>query len=195
MIAVISSQFLGLSHIEVFYNPSNLLTDPRDDSPSTSQCGAPQWCLLLGLWNLVATVVSTINHSEIGVMWTPTCRDFVATGAPLCSVTAFGFSMWRHAHAPGTRTHRARAAVSRADWEHVGHGSTLDLLIPWYFAIWRFPEIGVPPVIIHFNGIVHNKPPIWGYPFYGNPHIDCCRLVYLLLFTDWPLKHIEIKCI
>ena len=27
-------------------------------------------------------VVSTINHSEIGVMWTPTCCDFVATGAP-----------------------------------------------------------------------------------------------------------------
>ena len=25
------------------------------------------------------------------------------------------------------------------------------------FFIWRFPEIGVPPVIIHFNGVFHHK--------------------------------------
>ena len=24
--------------------------------------------------------------------------------------------------------------------------------------IWRFPKVGVPPVIIHFNGIFHHKP-------------------------------------
>ena len=39
-------------------------------------------------------------------------------------------------------------------------------------SIWRFPEIGVPPVIIHFSGISHYKPSIWGYPHdYGNPHL------------------------
>ena len=31
--------------------------------------------------------------------------------------------------------------------------------------IWRFPEIGVPPAIIHSNGILHDKPSsYWGYP-------------------------------
>ena len=44
------------------------------------------------------------------------------------------------------------------------------------FMIWRFPEIGVPPVIIHFNRIFHHKPIIFGYPHlwnppYGLPHI------------------------
>ena len=27
-----------------------------------------------------------------------------------------------------------------------------------YFAMWGFPKIGVPPVIIHFNGMFHYKP-------------------------------------
>ena len=31
--------------------------------------------------------------------------------------------------------------------------------------IWRFPEMGVPPVIIHSNGIFPKKNhPFWGYP-------------------------------
>ena len=28
---------------------------------------------------------------------------------------------------------------------------------------WWFPEIGVPPVIIHFSGIFHHKQ-LWGTP-------------------------------
>ena len=33
------------------------------------------------------------------------------------------------------------------------------------YMIWRFPEIGVPPAIIHSNGILHDKPSsYWGYP-------------------------------
>ena len=39
----------------------------------------------------------------------------------------------------------------------------------WY--IWRCPEMVVPPVIIHLNGIVLCKPCIWGAPIYGNPHL------------------------
>ena len=39
--------------------------------------------------------------------------------------------------------------------------------------MWRFPEIGVPPVIIHFNGIFLYKPSsYWGTTIYRNPHID-----------------------
>ena len=30
--------------------------------------------------------------------------------------------------------------------------------------IWWFPEIGVPTIFIHFNGIFPHKPSIWGYP-------------------------------
>ena len=39
--------------------------------------------------------------------------------------------------------------------------------------IWRFPEIGVPPVLIHFNGIFHEiNHPAMGVPHgHGNPHI------------------------
>ena len=36
--------------------------------------------------------------------------------------------------------------------------------------IWGFPSMGVPPVIIHFNGIFHYKPSSYGgTPIYGNP--------------------------
>ena len=37
---------------------------------------------------------------------------------------------------------------------------------------WWLPEIGVPPAIIHFNGIFYYKPTIfWGTPLYGNPQM------------------------
>ena len=39
------------------------------------------------------------------------------------------------------------------------------ILLYFSFSIRRFPKIGVPPVIIHFNGIVHYKPSsYWGTP-------------------------------
>ena len=39
--------------------------------------------------------------------------------------------------------------------------------------ILRFPEIGVPPVIIHFNGIFLYKPSSYGgTPIDGNPHFE-----------------------
>ena len=34
---------------------------------------------------------------------------------------------------------------------------------------WRFPKIGVPPVIIHLNGTVHYTPSIWWYPHLWKP--------------------------
>ena len=39
----------------------------------------------------------------------------------------------------------------------------------WRFIILRFPEMGVPLVIIHFNGIFHSKPSILGYPHLWKP--------------------------
>ena len=36
--------------------------------------------------------------------------------------------------------------------------------------IWRFPEMRVPPVIIHLNKMFHCKPSNWGYHF-RNPKI------------------------
>ena len=34
----------------------------------------------------------------------------------------------------------------------------------WRYHIWSFFEIGLPPVIIHLNGIFPYRPSIWGYP-------------------------------
>ena len=39
-------------------------------------------------------------------------------------------------------------------WEHIG-GNRYN---------WRFPEMGVPPVIIRFDGIFPYEPSIFGYP-------------------------------
>ena len=40
-------------------------------------------------------------------------------------------------------------------------------------SIWRFPKTGVPPVIIHFNGIFLDKPSSYGgTPISKDPHIS-----------------------
>ena len=38
-----------------------------------------------------------------------------------------------------------------------------------------FAEIGVPAVVIHFNGIFPYKPSMLGYPIYGKPHMEVVR--------------------
>ena len=38
-----------------------------------------------------------------------------------------------------------------------------DCCVALHFPIWGVPKIGVPPVIIHFHGIFHYKPTIFGY--------------------------------
>ena len=49
---------------------------------------------------------------------------------------------------------------------------------------WRFPKIGVPLFIIHFNGIVPYKPSIFRYPHY--PHINPTRNVwYFTSIGSW----------
>ena len=46
------------------------------------------------------------------------------------------------------------------------------LSIEHVLTMWKFPEIGVPPVIIHF-GIFPYKPTIFGYPhLWKPPYID-----------------------
>ena len=54
----------------------------------------------------------------------------------------------------------------------------LDVQIPQFLSVlviiwWRFPEKGVPPVIIHFCGIVLYKPSSYGgTTIYGTPPYD-----------------------
>ena len=50
--------------------------------------------------------------------------------------------------------------------------SILSYIIHIHVAIWKFPEMGVPLIIIHFHGIFHYKPSsYWGTPIFGNPQI------------------------
>ena len=55
------------------------------------------------------------------------------------------------------------------------YSQNIPIMISWYSlnvsTTWRFPEIGLPPVIIHFNAIFQYKPAIfWGLSIYGPPH-------------------------
>ena len=58
-------------------------------------------------------------------------------------------------------------------WSKKPTRSAFDVTLPWQKKMvwlhWGFPEIGVPPVIIHFNGILHYKPSILGYPHFWKP--------------------------
>ena len=49
---------------------------------------------------------------------------------------------------------------------HIGYTNIYHVIVGYLIYIWRFPEIGVPLVIIHFHGIFHSKPSIW-----RNPHL------------------------
>ena len=56
--------------------------------------------------------------------------------------------------------------------------------------IWRFPKIGVPPVIIHIDGIFHYKPSFLGYPHdYGNPHL--WHISYSEAFRNWSVDQLS----
>ena len=47
--------------------------------------------------------------------------------------------------------------------------------------IWRFPKIGVPPVIIHFGlefSLMNH--PFGGTPIYGNPHLESTLVAIFL---------------
>ena len=56
------------------------------------------------------------------------------------------------------------AAYARATPSFCTAASTTSQ--PWkdLYPNWRFPEIGVPPVIVHFNRTFPHKPSILGYP-------------------------------
>ena len=74
------------------------------------------------------------------------------------------------------------------------------ITIQEWFLRW-FPEIGVPPVIIHFHGIFHSKPTIFGYlhdyenPLFlvesitlncgSNPPGHCPDYVSILFFVEY----------
>ena len=44
-----------------------------------------------------------------------------------------------------------------------------DLIGVFFVLIWRFPKLGLPPVIIHFNRISPCKPSILGLPHLWKP--------------------------
>ena len=67
----------------------------------------------------------------------------------------------------------------------VYHGIWYDIYIYYiiyiivYIYIWKFPEMGVPPVLIHVRlGFSIIKHLFWGTHMYGNPHI------HLMLFRN-----------
>ena len=43
-------------------------------------------------------------------------------------------------------------------------------------SIWGFSETGVPPNHPFVDGMFHYKPSIWGYPIYGNLHMNPNRV-------------------
>ena len=55
--------------------------------------------------------------------------------------------------------------------------------------IWGFPEIGVPPVIIHFRSgftlIYIINHPFWGTLTYGNPHMFSYILIWLVVWLPF----------
>ena len=60
----------------------------------------------------------------------------------------------------------------------------INIYIYMYIYIWRFPKLGVPPVIIHFNRIVLWKPSILGYPHFRKPpYIYIYIRMYIYIYT------------
>jgi hypothetical protein len=58
--------------------------------------------------------------------------------------------------------------------------------------IWRFPEMGVPPVIIHFSRIFQNPSSYWGTPISGRPW--AFQDTALLLLTRLlPFLHLHLR--
>ena len=69
---------------------------------------------------------------------------------------------------------------------------------------WRFPEIGVPLVIIHFTGIFHEKTSLLGTPISGTPHqklwcclglVSCRRQLFFSRATKhrWNQEHLRAR--
>ena len=57
--------------------------------------------------------------------------------------------------------------------------------------IWRFLKMGVPPVIIHLNGIFSTKTiQLWGFPPFMEPPI-----YYRLRTVDTWNEHFETRCL
>ena len=72
---------------------------------------------------------------------------------------------------PSGSTHRLRKP--RHEEMIIGDESRpMNYELTIIITIWWFPEIGVPPVIIHFNGMFPHKPTVLGCPHdYGNVHL------------------------
>jgi hypothetical protein len=59
--------------------------------------------------------------------------------------------------------------------------------------IWRFPEIGVPSVLINVDGIFHYKPsiinhPLGGTTIYGNPRMNQDSINIPSIFHQYPIS-------
>ena len=58
------------------------------------------------------------------------------------------------------------------------------------YTIWRFPKMGLPPVLIHFNGIfsIIDHPAIGGISIHGYPPYLCIKHYQPLLITIYPIE-------
>ena len=90
--------------------------------------------------------------------------------------------------------YNVRAAVSICWLANSYYHISCYITITKHIAISRFPEIGVPPVIIHFNWIFHYKTSsYWGYPHFrklwdNNSHINMngkYDILYIIPMVWW----------
>jgi hypothetical protein len=75
----------------------------------------------------------------------------------------------------------------RWELQHIVHDSYVYNCIYIYIIyIWRFPKIGVPPVIIHFNGFSNHKTRILRVA----PFMETSILVYIYISYEISLHTI-----
>ena len=79
------------------------------------------------------------------------CSDTLRCSAVLITTVAKGQTDWN----------KQIVKISQKPWASEG--------------IWRFPSIGVPPVILHFSRILSINRPFWG-PISGNPQVSSLPL-------------------
>jgi hypothetical protein len=68
-----------------------------------------------------------------------------------------------HTHTRGDGANDSSRENHQESKKHPQDSTRQNLLI------WRFPKIGVPPVLIHFSGIFHHEPSIWEYHHFSKP--------------------------
>ena len=135
-------------------------------------CFLAWWWWIITWWKPIQEpiVLTIINHA---LTTNETIND--SWMKPMTMETSFVFPLF-HGQEFGPRPEIAPPGAFRVkEW-----ASKIRKKIQWWLGvalfqetIWRFPEMGVPLVIIHsflgFSIINHH---FWGTPIYGNPHFE-----------------------